>query len=394
MVHTARDLTYGDLNGDGRLDIVSVNGSGGGQTVDDKNYVWLNEIVNDNHYVTVDVRLPRKSLRHRHQGHRVSRPGTNDLIGYDEVRTDFAYRSKRPATLHFGVGDADLVDVRLVLPDGTAVRYDNLATNAAYTLEPSLPMVIGGGLGVVAEGDEGVTTAEFELTLSAPSNQTVTVDWTPEANPENPAVAEPGVDYQFAGGTATFAPGETSATIEVEIYGDTDYEPGFWGGDWAFLRMSNPTNATLDPGSNGFGDTGIFIITNDDLPMVIGGGLGVVAEGDEGVTTAEFELTLSAPSNQTVTVDWTPEANPENPAVAEPGVDYQFAGGTATFAPGETSATIEVEIYGDTDYEPGFWGGDWAFLRMSNPTNATLDPGSNGFGDTGIFIITNDDTDP
>lgn len=37
MVHTGRDLSYGDLNGDGLLDIVSVNGSGGGQTVDDNN---------------------------------------------------------------------------------------------------------------------------------------------------------------------------------------------------------------------------------------------------------------------------------------------------------------------------------------------------------------------
>jgi hypothetical protein len=135
MVHTARDLTYGDLNGDGRLDIVSVNGSGGGQSVDDKNYVWLNQIVNSNHYVAIDVRLPRN---HFGIGTKVTvlEAGTEHILGYEEVRTDFAYRSKRPATLHFGLGSIEVVDVRLVLPDGSVSVYNDLAVDQTHVLDP------------------------------------------------------------------------------------------------------------------------------------------------------------------------------------------------------------------------------------------------------------------
>jgi hypothetical protein len=136
MVHTARDLTYGDLNGDGRLDIVSVNGSGGGQTVDDKNYVWLNEIVNANHYVAIDVRLPGNYFG---IGTKVTvfEAGTDTILGYEEVRTDFAYRSKRPARLHFGLGSVDVVDVRLTLPDGTETTYNDVPADQIHTFNPA-----------------------------------------------------------------------------------------------------------------------------------------------------------------------------------------------------------------------------------------------------------------
>ena len=50
--------------------------------------------------------------------------------------TDFAYRPKRPATLHFGLGLVDRVDVRLVLPDGAVATYDDVPVDQARTFDP------------------------------------------------------------------------------------------------------------------------------------------------------------------------------------------------------------------------------------------------------------------
>jgi hypothetical protein len=60
LVHTAREISYGDLSGNGHEDLVMVNGSGGGQTVEDNNYVWWNQIHNDNHWI--EIRLPRPAI--------------------------------------------------------------------------------------------------------------------------------------------------------------------------------------------------------------------------------------------------------------------------------------------------------------------------------------------
>ena len=56
LIHTAREISYGDLSGNGREDLVMVNGSGGGQTVEDNNYVWWNQIHNHNHWIEIRVR--------------------------------------------------------------------------------------------------------------------------------------------------------------------------------------------------------------------------------------------------------------------------------------------------------------------------------------------------
>jgi hypothetical protein len=114
LAHTARDIAYGDFNGDGRTDLVTVNGSGGGQTVDDNNFVFLNTTGSRNRWIDLKVRAAgrRNPLG---LGARVAvyRAGTRKLLGYDELRTDFAYRSRRDAILHFGLGRVRRVDVRV-----------------------------------------------------------------------------------------------------------------------------------------------------------------------------------------------------------------------------------------------------------------------------------------
>jgi len=89
---------------------------------------------------------------------------------------------------------------------------------------------------LVFEGDSGTTNALFEVTLAGGSNLVVSVDF---ATADNTATA--GSDYAASSGTLIFDPGESSKTIVVPVYGDTDVE-----NDEVFgVNLSNPVNAVL-----------------------------------------------------------------------------------------------------------------------------------------------------
>jgi hypothetical protein len=106
------------------------------------------------------------------------------------------------------------------------------------------------------EGDSGTTTFGFNVSLSAASDQTVTVnyataDWT--------ATTADG-DYVATSGTLTFAPGVTTQPVSVTVNGDVKNEA-----DEIFLvNLSDPVNAPLSASQ------GIGTIANDDDASTFG----------------------------------------------------------------------------------------------------------------------------
>jgi carbon monoxide dehydrogenase subunit G len=140
----------------------------------------------------------------------------------------------------------------------------------------------------VTEGDAGTVNADFTVSLSAPSGQTITVHY---ATADGSAVA-PG-DYTAVPDTIlTFAPGETAKTVSVAVRGDTLDEP-----DETFtLNLSNPTNATIADGQ------GTGTITDDDPPPSVTLSLAGSPMAEAG-GTATVTATLSVVSGQDVTVN-------------------------------------------------------------------------------------------
>jgi hypothetical protein len=98
---------------------------------------------------------------------------------------------------------------------------------------------------------DGTTPALFEITLSEPSSETVTVEY---GTVPGTATSD---DFQPVSGTVTFAPGETRKAIAVPVVGDAQIES-----DESFsVVLSNVTNATV-------GDaTGLGTVENDDGPV-------------------------------------------------------------------------------------------------------------------------------
>lgn len=76
----------------------------------------------------------------------------------------------------------------------------------------------------VIEGNSGTTNAQFVITLSTPSTNTIVVQFTtfeyqPNINQAYPARA--GIDFVATNGYAIFAPGETNKSVFVQVIGDT-----------------------------------------------------------------------------------------------------------------------------------------------------------------------------
>ena len=188
--------------------------------------------------------------------------------------------------------------------------------------------------------------------------------------------ASPGLDYQPASGTVTFQPGQTSTTVAVVVQGDQLDEPD----EYVVVRFGNPTNAVL----GGFLGLGFVGITDDDPTPVVVPGSAAVVEGDTGTKVVQVPVTLSSGSAAEVTVAWSTVMVVGAPAgQASPGLDYQAASGTVTFAPGQTSATVAVVVEGDTVAEPD----EYVVVLFGEPTNAVM----GGFLGLGFVGITDDD---
>ena len=214
------------------------------------------------------------------------------------------------------------------------------------------------------EGSAGSVSATFVLTLSAVSELPVSVAYT-TAN----GTAGAGSDYAASSGTASFPPGASTAEVIVPVSGDSLHEL-----DETFtVSLTGPVNATVAVGQA----TGTIV--NDDPAPAIAIADASVNEGSAGTKTATFTLTLSAASELPVTVSY---ATADGTGAA--GADYVAASGTATFAPGATSATVSVLVNGDTIVES-----DETFLvLLADATNATIAQGQA----TGTVV--NDDTAP
>lgn len=308
----------------------------------------------------------------------VSRTITVDVIG------DKAYEANE----YFYLKLTSAVGANIVL-DGAESGKRSYATgyinNDDVSSTPSVSFAAGSV--TVTEGDSGTKAMEFKVTLSAPASSTVTVAYSTDAM--NYGTATPKVDYLPAVGQLTFAPGETSKSIFVDVIGDKTYESN----EYFYLKLTSATgaNVVLDGAEAGKRSYMTGYITNDDanpLPTVSFSTASVTAsEGNAGSSKMSFKVDLSAASTSAVSVSYSTDAM--NYGTATPKTDYVPAVGTLTFAPGETSKTISVDILGDTNYEAN----EYFYLKLTSATgaNVVLDGAEAGKRSYATGYINNDD---
>jgi hypothetical protein len=201
--------------------------------------------------------------------------------------------------------------------------------------------------------NEGSPTLTVTVNRTGDVSTTTNVDY---ATSDGTATA--GSDYTATSGTLTFAPGQLSKTFTVPIINDNIFE----GNETFNLTLSNATGGAIvvSPSS-----MVVTIQDNESTPNIQITNFRST-EGNSGTKIFNIPVTLSNASTQTVSVGYTTADSTPISAVA--GTDYVSTSGTLTFAPGTTSAQINVTVNGDTIVEP-----DETFLiKLSNPVNANL----------------------
>src|SRR5882724_11346428 len=222
-----------------------------------------------------------------------------------------------------------------------------------------------------AEGDTGIKTFSFHVTLSAAAPATVTFDIATADG-----IAQDGVpggednDYVAHSIPAqTIAAGSSSFNFDVTVNGDLNIEPN----ETFLVNVTNLSGATVLDGQ------GQGTIQNDDSPVLSINDMSA-NEGDSGTTTFTFTVTSSLPAPAGgITFDVDTADNTATVA----NNDYIAQSATAkTISAGATTTTFDVTVNGDTVVEPD----ETFFVNLSNPSGATIGDGR------GVGTIQNDDT--
>lgn len=213
--------------------------------------------------------------------------------------------------------------VVLTGPSGTVVADGQAVATIAD--DDAVP-VVSVGDAVAAEGG----TAALALSMAPASGRPVVVSFT-----TSDGTAAAGTDYEAASGSVTLAPGAQRGSFVVATRPDPLDEV-----DEVFHA-----DVTADFASAGDAQADVTI-DDDDGPAVRIADGGVL-EPDVDRVPAFFEVTLDAPSPQQVTAVFASE---DGTALAD--IDYEPAAGSVTFAPGQTSALVRVDVRGDVQDEP------------------------------------------
>ena len=124
-LHSRRGLAFGDVNNDGKMDVLLLN-------VGEPPTLLINRTESTNHaamFRLVGTKSNRAAI-----GAKVT-VTAGDLVQASEVRGGSSYLSQNDLRLHFGLEQRTTLDrVEIAWPSGLKERYDHLAADYIYTL--------------------------------------------------------------------------------------------------------------------------------------------------------------------------------------------------------------------------------------------------------------------
>ena len=300
--------------------------------------------------------------------------GANPVVSYsvhvatsDGTATVGADYTAVTQTLNWAAGDSATKQVLVpVLNDSAneAAETVVLTLDTAAGASPDVGLGIDTATGTIND-DDGVHveianadaaaeggTLHYPVTLTgAGAGQTYTVQVATSGG-----TATSGSDYTPLSTTLTWNPGDAATkSVSVATTQDPLDEP------------DETVQVSLSAAAGGLGPvtidraTNSGTITDDDATPTLTVKKAKVKEGDKGTAKMVFQVTLSAASGSTVSVQFATKD------LTASGKDYKKTSGTLTLPAGATTATITVLVKGDKQAEKN----EKLALVLSNLLNAT-----------------------
>ncbi len=236
--------------------------------------------------------------------------------------------------------------------DGANDNAINVANLGVDALTGAVPIVVSvannGFLLAQSEGDTGATIFEFTVQRTGDLTEEVSFTYDVTGDGFSPANAGDFVGGSFPTDTVTFASGEPTAVVQIEVQGDNDIE-SFEDFSFNLLDVSTTGTSNVSIGVS----SSLGRIWNDDFPASIS----IIGQSDDEAGELRFTVTRSGDSSSNVEVDFALTAAGFSAAqandIAQVTADGVNLGGglgqtgTLTFAPGETSKIVTVDPVND-----------------------------------------------
>jgi len=265
--------------------------------------------------------------------------------------SDFDDSQALTGTVTFAIGEAEKTVTILVKGDttyedsegfkfaitpqsGNVIAGSVLATIANDDAPPTPELNFSAALVSHSEGSSGTTTFTYHVTRTGTTGAT-SVNWSVSGDVD-------ATDFSggvLPGGVLSFAAGESSKDIVINVVGDTTFEA---------TESFSVSLGSVSGGTIGLG-TAIGAIVNDDTapPTTMGFAASTSIqknEGASGTTVYQFVVTRGGDSSGAASVDWVVSVGG---ASAADFVGGTLPNGTVSFAAGETSKIIEISVIGD-----------------------------------------------
>ncbi|OBU77676.1 Calx-beta domain-containing protein [Cylindrospermopsis raciborskii] len=253
----------------------------------------------------------------------------------------FAALKSDGSVVTWGDSGGDSSSVSSQLTSGVVSFADPLNDDRLVPLSTTPTITIASTNANQSEGNSGTKAFTFTVTRSVDTTGTSSANWAVTGSGTNQA---DGTDFSGTSGTVSFAAGETTQTITVNVSGDSTVEP-----DEGFtVTLSNPTNATINTA------TAVGTIQNDD---VVAPGLATVSLSLTSPSTVTedgpqnlfyvFSRTGDVTNSLTVNFNVSGSATLNDDYVQRGATSFGTSTGSVTFATGSSVVILPIDPSSD-----------------------------------------------
>lgn len=221
---------------------------------------------------------------------------------------------------------------------------ETAAITASVVLSQGPTFSIAPAAASKSEGNAGATPFTFTVTRTGDASTAATLTYAIAGSGTARAAASDFVGGALPTGTVSFAAGDLAKTITIQVNGDTTIEP-----DETFaVTLAAPAGASVGTSSA----TGTILDDDGPATYSIAALSANKAEGNSGPTPLTFTVSRSGDPTTPAMLTYAVAGMGGNPANASDFTGGTLPTGTVSFATGELSKTITMQVNGDTTAEP------------------------------------------